>query len=159
MSESKIGRRAFIQGAGLAALGAVGMLSADAAQVAGAVPNSAGTEVPKLKAPPLSCDCHQHIYDPARFPGAANGMAADARVAAARGRAQMPHGQQAGVRRISQPRDQVFGGRVRVAPEFRCDEGAGLRPRCAPLRLRRHNSAGHCGQQRSAREPGIRGHG
>ncbi|MGD0909964.1 MAG: amidohydrolase family protein [Candidatus Acidiferrales bacterium] len=81
MSESKIGRRAFIQGAGLAALGAAAILSADAAQVPGAVPNSAGTEVPKLKAPPLSCDCHQHIYDPARFPGAANGMVADARVA------------------------------------------------------------------------------
>jgi D-galactarolactone isomerase len=81
MSESKIGRRAFIQGAGLAALGAAGILSSDAAQVPGAVPNSAGTEVPKLKAPPFSCDCHQHIYDPARFPGAANGMAPDARVA------------------------------------------------------------------------------
>ena len=81
MSEGKIGRRAFIQGAGLAALGAAGILSADAGQVAGAVPNSVGTEVPKLKAPPLTCDCHQHIYDPARFPGTANGMVADARVA------------------------------------------------------------------------------
>jgi len=33
-----------------------------------AVPNSAGTELPKLKAPINSCDCHMHIYDPARFP-------------------------------------------------------------------------------------------
>jgi predicted TIM-barrel fold metal-dependent hydrolase len=57
------------------------MLSVDAGQVPGAVPNSVGTEVPKLKVPPLTCDCHQHIYDPARFPGTANGMVADARVA------------------------------------------------------------------------------
>jgi predicted TIM-barrel fold metal-dependent hydrolase len=81
MSESKIGRRSFIQGAGLAALGAAGILSAEAAQMAMAVPNSAGTEAPTLRVPPLTCDCHQHIYDPARFPGNANGMAPDARVA------------------------------------------------------------------------------
>jgi predicted TIM-barrel fold metal-dependent hydrolase len=31
------------------------------------VPNSAGTSVPRLKAPELACDCHLHIYDP-RFP-------------------------------------------------------------------------------------------
>lgn len=32
------------------------------------VPNSAGTERPKLKAPPNACDSHHHIYDLARFP-------------------------------------------------------------------------------------------
>jgi D-galactarolactone isomerase len=32
-----------------------------------AVPNSAGTERPKLKAPANAADCHMHIYD-ARFP-------------------------------------------------------------------------------------------
>src|ERR1700727_3864133 len=31
------------------------------------VPWSAGTEPPKLKAPPNACDCHMHIYD-SRFP-------------------------------------------------------------------------------------------
>jgi D-galactarolactone isomerase len=31
------------------------------------VPNSAGTEAPKLKTPANACDCHMHIYDP-RFP-------------------------------------------------------------------------------------------
>jgi D-galactarolactone isomerase len=31
------------------------------------VPWSSGTELPKLKAPANSCDCHMHIYD-ARFP-------------------------------------------------------------------------------------------
>ena len=30
-----------------------------------AVPNSAGTAPPRLKAPPLACDSHLHIYDPA----------------------------------------------------------------------------------------------
>jgi predicted TIM-barrel fold metal-dependent hydrolase len=32
------------------------------------VPNSVGTELPKLKAPPGACDCHHHIYDAGRFP-------------------------------------------------------------------------------------------
>ena len=32
-----------------------------------AVPNSAGTSPPRLKAPPLACDSHLHVYDPA-FP-------------------------------------------------------------------------------------------
>ena len=38
------------------------------ARAQGAVPNSEGTESPKLKAPANACDCHMHIYDPARFP-------------------------------------------------------------------------------------------
>lgn len=32
------------------------------------VPNSAGTDLPTLEAPPGACDCHMHIYDAARFP-------------------------------------------------------------------------------------------
>jgi predicted TIM-barrel fold metal-dependent hydrolase len=32
------------------------------------VPNSAGTDLPKLKAPLNSCDCHMHIYDGVLFP-------------------------------------------------------------------------------------------
>ena len=31
------------------------------------VPNSAGTDRPRLEAPPKACDCHMHIYDAARF--------------------------------------------------------------------------------------------
>jgi len=31
------------------------------------VPNSSGTAPPGLKAPANACDCHHHIYDPARF--------------------------------------------------------------------------------------------
>jgi len=37
------------------------------------VPNSAGTDLPKLEAPPKACDCHMHIYDAARFPPARPG--------------------------------------------------------------------------------------
>lgn len=50
-----------------------------------AVPNSAGTEQPKLKAPAGACDCHMHIYDGERFPPARPGpqsrMQSDAAVA------------------------------------------------------------------------------
>ena len=37
------------------------------------VPNSAGTDLPKLEAPANACDCHMHIYDGARFPPARPG--------------------------------------------------------------------------------------
>ena len=59
----RIERRAFLVGAA-AATAAIGTGSA---QVQHNVPNSAGTAAPKLKAPPNACDCHMHIYDPARF--------------------------------------------------------------------------------------------
>ena len=48
---------------------ALGVRPLDAALTAQiAVSNSVGTESPKLEAPPNACDCHMHIYDPARFP-------------------------------------------------------------------------------------------
>jgi len=59
-----IARRTFIQGA--SALAATGLAQREGR--AEGAPNSAGTEAPKLKAPPGACDCHHHIYDPARFP-------------------------------------------------------------------------------------------
>jgi len=37
------------------------------------VPNSQGTEAPKLKAVTNACDCHMHIYDGERFPPARPG--------------------------------------------------------------------------------------
>jgi D-galactarolactone isomerase len=50
-----------------------------------AVPNSSGTEAPKLAAPTNACDCHMHIYDGGRFPPARPGpqsrMQSDAAVA------------------------------------------------------------------------------
>ena len=63
-----VARRTFIKGASAAALAAtttgISMPQGHAQQV----PNSSGTEPPKLKAPANACDCHMHIYDPARFP-------------------------------------------------------------------------------------------
>ena len=75
MSAGVVPRRTFLARAGLAALSAgLTLRSRDAgAQIL--VPNSSGTESPKLKAPPNAADCHMHIYDP-RFsqlaPGRAN---------------------------------------------------------------------------------------
>jgi D-galactarolactone isomerase len=66
MADLKIERRTFLRGAALAALTATGILPSEAP--AQAVPNSSGTERPKLKAPTQACDCHHHIYDTARFP-------------------------------------------------------------------------------------------
>ena len=54
MNDGKIGRRTFIQGASLAALSAAGLLDTPLSQAQVAVPNSAGTELPRLKAPALA---------------------------------------------------------------------------------------------------------
>lgn len=60
-----IARRTFLGAMGATVIVAGG-IDASTAQ-AQAVPWSAGTERPKLKAPPNACDCHMHIYD-SRFP-------------------------------------------------------------------------------------------
>jgi predicted TIM-barrel fold metal-dependent hydrolase len=85
MRDYTIGRRAFIKGAGLATLGAAGIIPTQLSEAQEAVPNSSGTERPKLKVPRGACDCHQHIYDVARFtptaPGAVpNATASDYRL-------------------------------------------------------------------------------
>jgi predicted TIM-barrel fold metal-dependent hydrolase len=81
LSERGIGRRAFLQGASVAALSAAGIVSALPSQAQDAAPNSSGTERPKLTAPHYSCDCHQHIYDTARFPPTGPGSVSNAVVA------------------------------------------------------------------------------
>ncbi len=59
-------RRTFIKRASMVAIAATA--SAIGRQSHGQqVSNSTGTEPPKLKAPHGACDCHMHIYDPARF--------------------------------------------------------------------------------------------
>ena len=68
MSEGDdITRRTFMERAGLVAAttGLIVRSRETHAQIA--VSNSSGSESPRLKAPPLACDCHMHIYDPARF--------------------------------------------------------------------------------------------
>ena len=64
MSEQMIGRRTFLRQAGVAALTASSALQLDALAAQDAVPNSSGTEKPKLKAPTNACDCHHHIFRP-----------------------------------------------------------------------------------------------
>src|SRR5215471_14019485 len=68
MTTYEIDRRALVKQAGVAALGASALLHAREANAQVQVPNSVGTELPKLKAPPGACDCHHHIYDAGRFP-------------------------------------------------------------------------------------------
>ena len=65
-----VARRTFIKAASMAAFAATtsGVSMREGyAQQAQEVPNSSGTAPPKLKAPANACDCHHHIYDPARF--------------------------------------------------------------------------------------------
>ena len=67
MRTHEIDRRAFVKQVGIAALGTSALLAPEScAQVQ--VPNSVGTESPKLTAPARACDCHHHIYDAVRFP-------------------------------------------------------------------------------------------
>src|SRR5262245_46084046 len=73
MKTREIDRRAFVKQDGTAALGASALPHAPSSQRRTSesyaqVPNSVGTESPKLKAPAETCDCHHHIYDAVRFP-------------------------------------------------------------------------------------------
>ena len=68
MSDDGMVRRTFLKRAGLAAVSTGLVAQSRAARAQIVVPNSVGTELPKLKAPANACDCHMHIYDPARFP-------------------------------------------------------------------------------------------
>src|SRR5216684_3540893 len=68
-----IARRTFIRGASMAAITAAASGIHIGKSHAQQVPNSVGTEPPKLKAPANACDCHHHIYDAARFAPKASG--------------------------------------------------------------------------------------
>jgi D-galactarolactone isomerase len=64
MSDKDIDRRTLVNG--LIVAGAAVAIPREAhAQTP--VPNSSGTEAPKLKAPANASDCHMHIYDEAQF--------------------------------------------------------------------------------------------
>jgi D-galactarolactone isomerase len=86
MNKKRVTRRTFLKGAGLltaAAAGSVclpkGLRTAASAEFP--VPNSSGTEAPKLKAPANACDCHFHIYDPRFTPaGSAKRLVTNASV-------------------------------------------------------------------------------
>ncbi|MFL6930135.1 MAG: twin-arginine translocation signal domain-containing protein, partial [Xanthobacteraceae bacterium] len=67
MNSDAMNRRNFLKG-GIAALAATRALWTQETHAQNAVPNSSGTEAPKLKAPANACDCHMHVYDAERFP-------------------------------------------------------------------------------------------
>jgi predicted TIM-barrel fold metal-dependent hydrolase len=67
-SDDGVTRREFLGRAGVGAWSAGLVLQSLDTHAQVAVPNSRGTEPPRLKAPANACDCHMHIYDPARFP-------------------------------------------------------------------------------------------
>src|SRR5215470_2754052 len=62
-----IARRTLLKGASMAAAAATASALRIAQSQAQQVPNSIGTEPPKLRAPANATDCHMHTYDPARF--------------------------------------------------------------------------------------------
>ena len=72
MAKQEIGRRSFLKGLAVMALAPAGVpvleSYAQQPEKGQVVPNSAGTNRPRLKAPPNTCDSHMHIYDPERFP-------------------------------------------------------------------------------------------
>jgi predicted TIM-barrel fold metal-dependent hydrolase len=70
MNLEPIGRRAFLQRAGVAALSAGAAMQGGESVAQHQVANSSGAEAPWLAAPANGCDCHMHIYDE-RFPVAA----------------------------------------------------------------------------------------
>ena len=86
MSKKRVTRRTFLKGAGLLTVAAAGSVCLPkglraAASAEYQVPNSSGTEAPKLKAPANACDCHFHIYDPRFTPaGSAKRLVTNASV-------------------------------------------------------------------------------
>jgi D-galactarolactone isomerase len=63
-----IARRTFVTGASALAATASGLSLGRAQDASNEAPNSSGREAAKLKVPAGACDCHHHIYEPARFP-------------------------------------------------------------------------------------------
>lgn len=76
MGVKPIGRRAFLQSAGITVLTATGVVRGAEDRTLQTVPNSSGTEQPRLKAPANAADCHIHVFDPQNFPPPADGPGA-----------------------------------------------------------------------------------
>jgi D-galactarolactone isomerase len=65
MTDQAIGRRSFLTAAAAAAV--AGAVDTTAGRAQQSVPNTAGADPAKVKAPANAADCHMHVYDP-RFP-------------------------------------------------------------------------------------------
>ena len=154
-----IARRAFIKGASMAAMAAtttgLSVRRSDAQQV----PNSVGTNPPKLKAPPNAADCHFHIYDPARFPMPPNPRAAPENAAVPSYRLLQ---QRIGTTRavIVQPRNYATDNRVtldaiaQLGPNAR--GVAVVNPSVTDAELKRFNEGGIRGIRFSLADPSSR---
>jgi predicted TIM-barrel fold metal-dependent hydrolase len=155
MSGQRLDRRRFVKGTALAAIATRAMHARDAhAQVQ--VPNSTGTALPKLKAPANACDCHMHIYDPARFPMPPSQRVAPMNAAVPSYRLLQ---QRIGTTRVIvvQPRNYAIDNRVTVdavkqfAPNARGI--AVLHPTVTDAELRSLNDAGFRGIRFSLGDP------
>ena len=118
------------------------MTTSDHAGIAQAVPNSTGTEPPKLHAPADATDCHIHIYDPRFQPPVekpTNGTVADYRLLQKR----------LGVSRvvIVQPRNYATDNSATLdaIAQFGIDKARGVgvvRPTVTDAELKRLNAGG-----------------
>ena len=79
MNEHRIGRRGFLQGAGIAVFTAVGAVQSEGRRGQVVVPNSSGTNAPRMNVPLNACDCHHHIYD-SRYPSSRRRIPPNARL-------------------------------------------------------------------------------
>ncbi len=155
VSGYRIDRRNFLKATTLAAVTTNVIRVRDAhAQVV--VPNSTGTAPPKLKAPTNACDCHMHIYDPARFPMPPSQRIAPANAAVPQYRLLQ---QRIGTARVIvvQPRNYAIDNRVTVdaikqfAPNAR--GVAVLHPTVTETELKALNDAGIRGIRFSLGDP------
>ncbi len=151
----RIDRRIFLQGTAFAAI-AANAIHARGAQAQVPVPNSSGVAPAKLKAPANACDCHMHIYDPARFPMPPSQRVAPTNATAAEYRLLQ---RRTGTTRIIvvQPRNYAIDNRVTVdaikqlAPNAR--GVAVLHPTVTDAELKALNDAGIRGIRFSLGDP------
>jgi len=147
----------FLAQAGLAGLAAVGGTAIHSSEVHAQtpVPNSVGTNLPKLKAPANATDCHMHIYDPGRF-----ALAPSPRVAPVN--AAVPQYQllqkRNGTTRvvIVTPRNYATDNRATVDAIMRLGNARGvavLHPDVSDAELKRLNDAGIRGTRLSLGDP------
>jgi predicted TIM-barrel fold metal-dependent hydrolase len=154
MNGHRIDRRDFLRTTALAAM--TGAMRVREARAQVQVPNSAGTAPAKLKAPANACDCHMHIYDPARFPMPPSQRIAPANAAVPQYRLLQ---RRTGTTRvvIVQPRNYAIDNRVTVdaikqlAPNAR--GVAVLHPTVTDAELKALNDAGIRGIRFSLGDP------
>jgi len=152
-----IARREFIKGASMVVMTATSSGFAARSSHAQEVPNSAGTEPPKLKAPPNAADCHMHIYDAARFPMPPNPRVAPTDAAVPQYRLLQ---QRIGTTRVVvvQPRNYATDNRVTLDEQFGPNARgvAVVHPTITDAELKQFHAAGVRGIRFSLDDPSSR---